>query len=78
MSGLSAHVRAVDALIETEFAIFNERLLGVADADEVARLAGVAIESSSQMLSALHRRRLVRRLEHITAGPTAGPLTEGS
>ncbi|MBV6508063.1 MAG: hypothetical protein JJLCMIEE_01122 [Acidimicrobiales bacterium] len=63
---LSTYVKAMDALVRDEFAMFNAHFLGRSDPDDVARLAREGIRFVSQMLCALHRRRLLIRLEEVT------------
>ncbi|MBI3181053.1 MAG: MerR family transcriptional regulator [Myxococcales bacterium] len=56
---------ALEQLIDVELAVFNERVLGRVPPLEAARLATAAIDGSSRLLSALHRRLLRERLEEM-------------
>lgn len=74
---LSTYVKAMDALVRDEFAMFNAHFLGRSAPDDTARLAREGIRLVSQMLCALHRRRLLIRLEGATESSTRGETADG-
>lgn len=59
------YVESVEKLIDREFELFNRVVLGKVPPQEAARLARVAIRFSSEVLFALHGRRLMERLEEM-------------
>lgn len=62
---LKIYGETVSQLINREFALFNEKVLGRIPPREVSKLALLAIRHSSQILSSLHYRMLLKRLENI-------------
>ncbi len=68
---LGVYRQMVDRLIDSEFAGFNERVLGRVSPDEEVRLASAAIEASSKLLTALHRRMVRARLDGLSRGNAA-------
>ncbi len=65
---LSLYPAALRSLIDLEFAVFNERVLGAVSPERASAMAKVAVEATSELLAALHRRLLRERLEGLAAG----------
>lgn len=63
---LGVYRRTLDRLIDTEFAGFNERVLGRVSPEEEIRLATTAIEGSSKILTMLHHRLVRDRLDELS------------
>jgi DNA-binding transcriptional MerR regulator len=64
--GLGMYRRMLDSLIDTEFAGFNERVLGQVSSEDEVRLATAAIVGSSKILTMLHRRLVRERLDELS------------
>ncbi len=62
---MALYPAALQTLIDLEFATFNERVLGAVPSDRAADMANVAVEASSKLLAALHRRLLRERLKAL-------------
>jgi DNA-binding transcriptional MerR regulator len=70
---LGAYRATLGNLIDSEFALFNSNVLGKVPPDQEVRLAAVAIEGVSRILTALHRRMVRERLGEILADKTPPP-----
>ncbi len=64
---MGLYTAALQTLIDLELATFNERVLGAVSPERAAPMAHVAVEATSRMLGALHRRLLRDRLEGLVA-----------
>ncbi len=63
VTGLALYVSATESLIDAEIGLFNTRTLREGSGTDYARLAAAAIDGSSRLLGALHRRLLSQRLK---------------
>jgi DNA-binding transcriptional MerR regulator len=70
---LGFYRQILDRLIDAEFATFNERVLGRVPPEEEVRLATIAIEASTRLMTALHRRMVRERLAGILGGGAGSP-----
>lgn len=68
LEALRLYVELCDRLIDAEFSLFNTRVLGRRRPEEAARLARVGMQLSSRLLSALHYRKILRRMEEMEPG----------